>query len=119
MNESNIKNISYLNYNQPQLVLNKFNSSSNLNKNSQFSQSIPNLNSPNPSKYFSPLPKNNIENINYSNLNLKHNNINISSPPFLFVNGTNKTNNSNKYINNKIILKRELQGFCRVKIKPI
>ena len=102
VNESNIKNISYLNYNQPQLVLNKFNSSSNLNKNSQFSQSIPNLNSPNPSKYFSPLPKNNIENINYSNLNLKHNNINISSPPFLFVNGTNKTNNSNKYINNKI-----------------
>ena len=103
INNPNNTNISYLNHNHPQI--NKFNSSSNLLKNSPYSQSITNLNSPNPSKYFSPLQKNNIENINYINLNLEDNNTNIKSPLYKTkinnIDNKKTKNNSNKINNNK------------------
>ena len=58
-----------------------------------YSQSIPNLNSPNP-KYFSPLPKSNNENINYQNLNLNQNYTNEKSP--ILIGKSNINNNSTK-----------------------
>ena len=69
----NSPNISLVNYNQ-----NKQNIPSNSFQNKYYkpySQSIPNLNSTQSQKYFSPLPisKTNIENINYSNINSKPN----------------------------------------------
>ena len=94
-NNRNINNIyhSNLNYNQTPLNQNKLSTSPNPIKNNYtlgYNQSISNSNSLNHPNYFSPLPKNNNENINFSNLNLKSNNKIQNSPLYNLKNNSHK-----------------------------
>ena len=88
-NNRNINNIhnSNINYNQSGLNQNKLTTSPNTIKNNFTSGYTQSLSNPN---YFSPLPKKNSENINFSNLNLKSNNKIQNSPLFNFKNNNNK-----------------------------
>ena len=92
-------NISHVNFNQYQLIHNKQNLPSNIyntNFSKPNSQSNPNLNYKHTPKYFSPfpIPKSNIENINYSNLNIK---------PSTTIKNQNKMNISNNNTSNRAL----------------
>ena len=92
-------NISHVNFNQYQLIHNKQSLPSNIyntNFSKPNSQSNPNLNYKHTPKYFSPfpIPKSNIENINYSNLNIK---------PSTTIKNQNKMNISNNNTSNRAL----------------